>query len=280
MELLLYPHYFIYPTIHLILGLHTNKIMRKILEQSHTSILLFLTVGLIVVLCWMPTIGQDSHYHLFADRNTLMGFPNFMNVISNAPFVIIGLIGFLKVGKITQKEFPKKALMFFFAGVFLTGFGSAYYHWQPDNQSLLWDRLPMTIAFMSLFSAIISFHMDEWSGEMLLFPLLILGVGSVVYWYGSEVNGYGDLRPYLFVQFYPVIFIPLIAFLFPIKGVAIRLLLPMIGCYVMAKFFEYYDKEIYQWSGMISGHTIKHLFAAMATYPVLRMKELYKLKHN
>jgi hypothetical protein len=250
--------------------------MRKLLEQSHTSILLFLTIGLIVALCCLPTIGQNPHYHDFADAKALLGIPNFMNVISNVPFLLIGVIGIRKMLAIEMEEFPKKALLFFFGGVLLTGLGSALYHWHPDNQSLLWDRLPMTIAFMSLYSAIISFHMDEWSGEMLLYPLLILGMGSVAYWYVTELNGNGDLRPYIFVQFYPVIFIPVIAFLFPVKGVGMKLLLPMIGCYLMAKFFEHYDQEIYFSNEWISGHTIKHIFAALATLPVLRMKELYQ----
>ena len=98
----------------------------------------------------------------------------------------------------------------------------------------------------------------------------------MLYWYVTELNGKGDLRPYILVQFYPVIFIPLIAFLFPVKGVGMKLLLPMIGCYVVAKFFEQYDQEVYVWNELISGHTIKHIFAAMATVPVLKMKELYQ----
>lgn len=251
--------------------------MRKFLERSHTSILLFTTIGFVITLCCMSPVAQDLHYHSFADVKTILGIPNFMNVVSNLPFLLIGIIGVRKMLQVSKEEFPKKALIFFFIGIILTGLGSAFYHWQPDNQSLLWDRLPMTIAFMSLYAAIISFHMDEWSGEMLLYPLLLLGIGSVLYWYITELSGGGDLRPYIFVQFYPVIFIPLIAFLFPIKGIGTKLLLPMIGCYIVAKFFEHYDHSIYLWNGLISGHTIKHLFAAAATIPVLNVERFYQL---
>lgn len=254
--------------------------MRKYFEQYHAVITLFLTIGLIGILFFIPPISQDEYYHHFADTKTLFGIPNFMNVISNLPFVIIGVIGLLKIAKNKQPEFPKMALLFFFTGVLLTGFGSSYYHWQPDNHSLLWDRLPMTITFMSLLSAIISLHMEDWSGKMVLFPLLIVGIGSVVYWYITEQNGHGDLRPYIFVQFYPMIFIPLLLFLYPIIGVASKLLLPMIGFYAVAKYFEQMDVSFYSLGFNISGHTLKHLFSALATVSVLNIEKIYKPHFN
>jgi hypothetical protein len=223
----------------------------------------------------LPPIPQDVHYHNFADVQTFLGIPNFMNVVSNFPFILIGIYGLIKIAAIQQPVFPKSALVVFFIAVFFTGIGSAYYHWHPDNNTLLWDRLPMTITFMSLLSAIVSLHMEEWSGKMVLYPLLLAGVGSVLYWYITELNGKGDLRPYVLVQFYPMLFIPLILFLYPVKGTGIKLLLPMIGFYAVAKYVEYADHVLYSYVGWISGHTVKHLFAALATVPVLFVGKIY-----
>ncbi len=251
--------------------------MKKQFNRNHIGIIVFLTIGLLGLLFALPPIAQDPHYHNFADENTLLGIPNFMNVISNLPFLIIGIVGLVKLSKNKSPEFPKTALLIFFIGVLLTGIGSAYYHWQPDNHSLIWDRLPMTITFMSLLASIISLHIEERSGKMLLFPLLFIGISSVVYWYVTELKGHGDLRPYIFIQFYPMIFIPIIMFLYPVKGTLKKLLLPMIGFYAVAKYFEYGDQDFYSLGQLISGHTLKHLFAALATISVLNIEKFYQL---
>jgi len=251
--------------------------MKKLRQKNYIGIIVFLTIALLGILFLLPPISQDLHYHHFADRNTFLGIPNFMNVMSNIPFLFIGIIGLIKTYKIQSSEFPKNAISLFFIGVLLTGFGSAFYHWQPNNHSLIWDRLPMTITFMALLSAIISFHIDNKKGKILLFPLLSIGVGSAVYWYISEQNGNGDLRPYIFVQFYPMVFIPIIMILYPIKGTIIKLLLPLIGFYAVAKYFEYGDQDLYSLGNLISGHTMKHLFAAMAVMPLLKPEKYYQL---
>ncbi len=250
--------------------------MRKQLERNHAGILLFLTIGLLGILFLIPPISQDAHYHFFADDKMILGIPNFMNVVSNLPFIVVGILGLKKIMSVTTPEFPKMALLCFFSGVLLTGIGSSYYHLNPDNHTLLWDRLPMTIAFMSLLSVVITLHMEEWTGKMLLFPLMLLGIGSVVYWYITEQSGHGDLRPYVFIQFYPMLFIPLIMFLHPIKGSAIKLLLPMVGFYAVAKYLEYTDDSLYAFGNIVSGHTLKHLFAALATVPVLSIEKNYQ----
>src|SRR5450631_1035735 len=106
----------------------------------------------------MDPITQDPGYHDFADRRGMINIPNFYNVLSNLPFVVIGIMGMRLAGsERATGGLPELRVLYltFFIGVFLAGFGSAYYHYHPDNQTLLWDRLPMTIAFMALFSAII-----------------------------------------------------------------------------------------------------------------------------
>ncbi|NCF13775.1 MAG: alkaline phytoceramidase, partial [Gammaproteobacteria bacterium] len=99
-------------------------------------------------------VVQDPAYHLFADGRTLLAIPNFWNVVSNLPFLVVGAIGF-QVALEKKQEPLRAAWLAFFAGVFLTAFGSGYYHLAPDNESLAWDRLTMTIGLMSFVAIVI-----------------------------------------------------------------------------------------------------------------------------
>src|SRR5207342_2890203 len=130
-------------------------------------------------------------------------------------------------------------------GVLLVGFGSSWYHLAPSNQSLLWDRLPMTVAFMALFSMLLDERDVLGPGTPTLWPLLIAGIGSVAYWRWSEWQGAGDLRRYVLVQFLPILLIPLILLLFTGKYLSGRLLLVALGLYFAAKLLEYFDRQIY-----------------------------------
>lgn len=232
----------------------------------------------------LPPIQQDISYHLFADKKTFFGIKNFGNVISNLPFVIIGFYGLLMVRKAHHLEkYISIIYTSLFVGIILTGIGSAYYHSGPNNHHLVNDRVPMTIVFMSLLTAIISERVNLRLGYTLLLPLLIIGMASVYYWYYTETQHRGDLRIYAFVQFYPMLLIPVIILLFkpikPDKG-----LIPMvwvITLYIIAKECEHFDDEIYSLTNFVSGHTLKHLEAATATFFIVRMFILrYELNGN
>ena len=151
----------------------------------------------------------------------------------------------------------------------LTCFGSAYYHWSPDNATLVWDRLPMTLAFMSLMAAVTSEHIEIKSGQRALVPLLLFGVASVWYWHWSEMHGHGDLRAYALVQFYPVVGLPLIIWLFPRKNAQLAYLGWAVFFYFLAKILEFGDARIYAVLGFVSGHSLKHVSAAMSAWLIL-----------
>src|SRR5882757_1198304 len=108
-----------------------------------------MALSLAVVMLFVPTIPQSQGYHAFADQRALLGIPNFWNVISNVPFVVVGAIGLRH-----YRDDP--ATFVLFAGIFLTGFGSAYYHWSPNDGTLFWDRLPITLGFTAILSGIIA----------------------------------------------------------------------------------------------------------------------------
>ena len=152
----------------------------------------------------------------------------------------------------------------FFIGAFLVGFGSGYYHWEPNNQTLVWDRLPMTIAFMSFFSVVIMEHMNEKRGLQLLPILLILGAASAFYWDHTETLGNGDLRPYALVQFLPMMLIPLMFWLLPARYSGLKYLGYGLFWYVLAKVLEHFDRGIFAMTGeVVSGHTLKHISASV-----------------
>lgn len=222
-----------------------------------------------LVLLFLPKISQDTSYHYFADIYTFWGIPNYWNVLSNLPFIIIGIGGLCQLRNNTFEKQKAIIVISLFVGIVLTGLGSAYYHYAPENSTLVWDRIPMTIVFMSFLSLTIYDRVHKSTGYKLLFPLLFSGIGSVFYWILTENNGEGDLRFYAFVQFYPMIAIPLIMALFPSAGKKIKWLVWVIAFYVIAKLFEEFDQKIYEIIPL-SGHSIKHLFAAGSTYFIVK----------
>ena len=143
----------------------------------------------VIAVLSQPAIAQDPAYHVMADRRPLLGIPNALNVLSNIPFAVAGVLGLLAVFSPRPgarpfsdpwERWPYAAL---FAGTALTTAGSAYYHLAPDNARLVWDRLPMTVGFMGLLTAVVAERASLTLGRRLFVPLLVFGAGSVAYWY-------------------------------------------------------------------------------------------------
>jgi hypothetical protein len=235
---------------------------------------LLIAIVLIFVVFSREPIPQDQQYHAFADARTVLGIPNGVNVLSNIPFVFAGAWGLILVLNTMRSRGAKKLLgqyLVFFAGVLLSGMGSLHYHLDPSNISLVWDRLPMSIAFMALLSSVVSECIDRKIGFFLLLPLLVIGAFSVVYWSWSEQAGQGDLRLYAIVQFLPVVLVPLMMILYrPSRNYAVPLWL-LSGLYILSKVFELLDREIYTVTDAVSGHTVKHVVAAMGIAFVVQM---------
>ena len=222
----------------------------------------------IVVAAFLFTspIPQDPAYHQFADDRRLFGIDNFWNVASNLPFLIVGGLGLWTVfnrGPLICVAGLQPAYSAFFAGILLTAFGSAWYHLAPGNASLVWDRLPMTIGFAGLFAIVIGEFVSVAMAHRLLRALLVIGPLSVVYWAATEAAGNGDLRPYAVVQFLPMlIMLGVLLLRQPHVGSSTHYWL-MLAFYVIAKLCEHFDAAVYAGGAMLSGHTMKHLFAAM-----------------
>ncbi|MCL9682657.1 ceramidase domain-containing protein [Legionella maioricensis] len=243
-------------------------------KPKFAGVLFIVLTSIITLMVYLftPRIPQWESYHQFADVRQIWGIPHFWNVVSNIPFLLVSILGFISLQKQWKNNnlTAKEAIVFFilFFGVFLIGIGSSYYHWAPDNDRLVWDRIPITIVFMSLLSLTVMERINSNLGFRLLTPFIALGIFSVLYWYWTELSGQGDLRLYGLVQFYSIFLIVFILFFFPCSYPPLKSYVWMIVFYGVAKIFEHYDPMIY---GLISGHTLKHLCAAISTYFIVIM---------
>jgi len=231
-----------------------------------SALLLVVGFGAVIAVAMVDPVPQDPLYHVFADQRSMLGVPNFLNVMSNMPFLLFGIAGWriISVHEETVTPTTKLAWIVFFFGITLTALGSGYFHLQPNNDTLVWDRLPMTISFMSLVSIIVSEYFSPQIGRRTLIPLLLAGAGSVAYWAYTESLGAGDLRPYAIVQFLPMLLIPLVIVLHRSRSDLGRYVWWMIGFYVAAKVAEQLDDNLFALGNAISGHSLKHLLASVA----------------
>jgi hypothetical protein len=244
-------------------------------DRARILLLIGLTAATVLAVFLLPRIAQDPSYHDFADQRTLIGIANALNVVSNLPFLLAGIAGLVLLrsrASHTSFQSPAERLpyVFFFVGVAMTCAGSSYYHLLPSNDRLLWDRLPMAVAFMALFTAVIAERINLRAGLILLFPLIAAGLGSVVYWHLTEQAGRGDLRPYVVVQFYSMAAVAFIAGLFKSRYTHASAIFVSVGIYGVAKVFELCDALLLRLSG-ISGHSLKHVAAALSAYWIVRM---------
>lgn len=216
-----------------------------------------------------PTMHQDLQYHKFADSHSLYGISNFANVISNVVFLIVGIAAIFVLRRphlSFHNHVERWIYLIFFIGIVLVGLGSAYYHLHPTNSTLVWDRLPITISLMSLVSALISERVDSRAGLWSVGPLIIIGITSAVHWHFND-----DLRLYGFVIFSPYLVIPLLFWLYPTTHTRSSFILYALLWTVIARVCEYYDEGIYHLTAqMVSGHTLKHVFMALAALLILQ----------
>ena len=221
------------------------------------------------VLAFAP-IAQTPNYHDFADKRALLGVPNSLDVLSNVPFLIVGLWG-LWAMRASELGAARTGYTLFAWGLVLTSLGSGFYHLAPDNFRLVFDRIPIALAAAGLIAGTRAATVAPQQSRGFTIALGVAAVASVLWWYATDLRGKGDLGPYLYIQFAPLVVVPLwqaigkdstrnrLAF-----GAAILL-------YGAAKVAEVEDKAIFASLGFMSGHTIKHLLAAAAAVSLISM---------
>jgi len=236
--------------------------------------LIGLTLLAVALALFLPAVPQPSDYHDFADKRVAYGIENFLDVSSNLAFALAGGIGlWLVLRPRTCFASPAERLPYlvFCIGVLMTAAGSCYYHLKPNNETLFWDRLPMTIAFMALISAQIVDRVNVRAGLLALGPMLLIGVGTVVYWIATERQGRGNVMPYVVLQAYAVFVLLQLAAMHPSRYTHGHAIYAVFAGYLLAKVFEHYDRQIFELTGMFSGHTLKHVAAGLAGIPVAYM---------
>lgn len=233
------------------------------------------SLALVGVSLVLPPIAQPAAYHGFVDQRVLWGIPNFGDVISNVAFALVGVYGLAVVflGRtrdVFREPGDRIPYAVFFAALICVGAGSAYYHWNPTNATLFWDRAMMSLAFMALFASVLADRVDARVGRRALPICLLIGVSVVVAWRFT-----GDVRFYvIFAQVWPLSCILLIVFLLYPKGhyVSTRHVAMVALLYGCAVAFENQDATLWALTGRtISGHTLKHLAAASAVAVVIPM---------
>ncbi len=249
-------------------------------HNQRIALLILLTVAVIAaVYLLLPPIPQDPAYHGFADTRQVFGIPRIGDVVSNLPFTLVGLagLGALFLGRFGVPPADARARLpyaVFFLGVTLVGPASAYYHWNPSNETLFWDRVFLTVAFMGLVAAVIADRVHRGGAAGWVLALLVgAGFASVLSWSVGEARGAGDLRAYILVQFYPLVAVPLVLWWFP-DGIRVksRFIAWAVAFYVVAKIAELFDAELFALlGGAVSGHTIKHLVAALGPVAIIAM---------
>lgn len=248
-------------------------------KRKRITMLAALTTAIVVAtFLFVPPFPQPQWYHGFADQRAWLGVPNFLDVASNVFFIVVGAVGLSRLpGGVFFDPRESWPFAVFFTGLILTGLASGWYHLAPADARLAGDRLAMTVAFSGFASAVLTERTGLRCGLSTLLALLIAGPASVFYWIATETAGAGDLRAYGLVQFTPMLLIPLLLWLMPARYTRSSDLLAVLTLYGLAMALEWLDGPIFEITGSVSGHTLKHLVAALAGHMLLRHMLLRRL---
>jgi hypothetical protein len=231
--------------------------------------LLAAALALLALALWGPVLHDHPHQHGFADQRTLWSIPCALDVLSNLPFALAGAWGLVLLGRVRPGVLDaatRATAGLFCAGLLLTAAASSWYHWQPDNVGLLWDRLGMAVAFAGMLGLAAAQRVSPRAGSATALVALAAGPLAVLWWAHTS-----NLLPWAVVQLGGMLLVLALACL-PQRAGALALRLgPVIAWYGAAKLLELGDHAVFEATGQwVAGHSLKHLAAAAAAWPVLR----------
>ncbi|UTV29767.1 ceramidase domain-containing protein [Photobacterium atrarenae] len=258
--------------------------MQPFSKRARLLLLGAIVVLLAALLYHFAPITQNRNFYQYVDTRTWLGIPNFANVISNLPFLFVGILGLARTWPAHAGINPRhlasgNRLLYstFYLGLIAAFFGSGYYHLTPGPLTLMVDRLAICISFMAFYCIVLAEYISSKLGRRLLLPLLIYSFGAVYYWYASDLAaGRGDLSAYILVQLVPIVHLPLILWLFrptPLTRAPVTRFyyLGALLAYLLAKWAESNDGMLFQLTGeALSGHSLKHLLAGIGGYLVYK----------
>ena len=251
--------------------------MKTPLTRSETGLLAALALA-VVLARFGPAVAQYADYHAFADQRSLWGMPYAMDVLSNAPFALLGAWGLLRLRSVHTPPARRNGFValvpcdaqrplaqLFFVGLLLTALCSSYYHLQPNDLGLTIDRTGMLAAFAGLMGLAAADRISARAGQWTAAAVLVLGPVALVVWAMT-----GNLLPWSVLQGGGMLLVVSLTLRKPLIGAWGVPLLAVIAWYVLAKLLELGDHHILALTdGLVSGHTLKHMAAAMAAWPVL-----------
>jgi hypothetical protein len=226
------------------------------------------TVTPAIGVAWMHPVINGPSFHRYADARAIFGIPYFGDVISNLPFVLVGLAGLFAARRVVG--LPRGLVALFFAGILGIGVGSGVYHVHPMDETLAFDWLPIVLSLGWLSALLLADRVDRRAGRIAAVVLPLAAIASVVWWWaGGGTSAGGDMRWYAFLQLLFVALVPVILLLYPRGHLDRTYLLLGVGCFILARVVHSVDHDVLAVTG-ISGHTMKHLVAALAAFFVLR----------
>ncbi|BCO26658.1 hypothetical protein MIZ03_1541 [Rhodoferax lithotrophicus] len=232
------------------------------------QVLLAALLAALALAAWGPSVAQHAQYHAFADQRGWHGLPCAMDVLTNLPFAVVGLWGLVRLWQASLQRSLNdhwQLAAVFFGGLLVTAAGSSYYHWQPDNHGLAWDRLGMVVAFAGLLGMAVAERISLRAGVATLAATLLAGPVAVLVWYQT-----GDLLPWVVVQAGGMLLLLALALRQPTPDGWGLSLAPVVALYTLAKLLELGDHSVFGWTGgLVSGHSLKHVVAALAAWPVI-----------
>jgi hypothetical protein len=230
---------------------------------------LFLVMLLLIAVLAPPVVLPD-HYHQFIDSRAWWGIPNAMDVLSNGAFAAVGAWCISRLSHADRRAIAQTPVLYAAAlivgmGLWFTSVGSGIFHWQPNTAGLALDRMAMSVIFAGLLGMAVAHHISERAGLVTMVLVLTLApVAAAVAWFTDNATPWGV------VQYGGM------ALLLALALVGVRssrmALVKVLLIYVVAKMLEMGDEAIWHiTNGLVSGHPLKHLVAAVAVIPMWQM---------
>ncbi len=242
------------------------------MKRLFTALPLIITITICGLLLVHGPVAQFPHYNEFADQSSFFGIPHGGDVLSNLGFALVAVWGMSRLWPLRYHPTVlagRYGYSLFLVGLLLTAFGSGFYHLAPDNARLIWDRLPIALACAGLLAAVRAENLPNENGKAGAAILAVLAIISVDWWRVTDLQGAGDLRPYLLFQLLPLVLIPMWQAIYRAPRADRLAFGAALLVYVAAKFAEMNDHQILALLGFISGHTLKHLLATAAVWIIV-----------
>lgn len=225
-------------------------------------------VLLLLLALFGPFVAQPPDHHHFADQRAWGGLPHALDVLSNLGFAVAAAAGVRLLTGSRGQALPaavRGLAALFFTGLACSAIGSAVYHWAPDDATLAGDRLGMAIAFAGMLGLAVQSRLSDGAGRATAAAVLLAATASVLVW----LQG-GNVLPWVLVQGGGMLAVLGLASMAPRRGGLALRLGAVIAWYAAAKLLEWGDGAVFEaTAGLVSGHSLKHVLAAAAAWPVI-----------